>query len=77
MSYEMTKTMSDLPALRELRDHTAWESVLASIDAWRAAMDGDPDAPALRRIAADRVQAARDAGARYWQTYARENRREK
>lgn len=75
MSFEMLKSESNLQSLREARDHTAWEAVLASIDAWRAAMDGDPDAPALRRIAADRVQAARDAGARYWQTYARENRR--
>jgi hypothetical protein len=58
MSYETSKITSDLTDLRELRDHTAWESVLAS-------------------IAADRVQAARDAGARYWEAYTRENRREK
>jgi hypothetical protein len=77
MSYETLKTMSDLQSLREARDHTAWEAMIASIDAMRAHMDDDPDAPALRRIARDRVYDARDACARYWQAYARENRREK
>jgi hypothetical protein len=76
MTYETMKTTSsNLPALREARDHAAWESVLASIDAWRAHMDGDPEAGELRRIAHGLVIEARTAAARYWQAYARENRR--
>jgi hypothetical protein len=75
MSFEMLKSESTLPALREARDHAAWESVLASIDAWRAHMDGDPEAAELRRIAHGLVIEARTAAARYWQAYARENRR--
>ena len=45
----------------------AWTAILASLDALRAHLDGDPDLEALRTVAKVAVAAAHDAAARYWQ----------